>query len=132
MKSRATDLERIRELLCSLPHTVESATESTHWGQKLVYRVGDREAGGRMFCQIDFEDDGREILSFATDPERFHELLELEGVSPAPYRARLRWVALDHLRALPPRDLESLLRDAHARTLDKLPKKAKARLASSA
>jgi hypothetical protein len=52
MRSRVTDLERVRALLCSLPHCVESAAQSTHWGHKLVYRVGDREAGGRMFCQV--------------------------------------------------------------------------------
>ncbi|WP_348640830.1 MmcQ/YjbR family DNA-binding protein [Granulicella arctica] len=73
---------------------VETVSETTQWGNKLVFRVGDQAVGGKMFSQIDFEEDGRAVLSFATDPERFHELIEREGVIPAPYRARLYWIAL--------------------------------------
>lgn len=115
------DLDRLRAFLRALPHTVESTTGSSRWGDKLVFRVGAREAGGLMFCQVDFKADDRTVLSFAAEPARFHDLLEREGITPAPYRARLRWVAIEQADILGRRELEDLLRRAHAITLKKLP-----------
>jgi predicted DNA-binding protein (MmcQ/YjbR family) len=132
MTTRRLDLERIRAFLVRLPHTVESVTESSHWGDKLVFRVGHRDVGGKMFCQVDFEDDGRVILSFTTDPARFRELLEIDGVSPARYRARLHWIAVEDGGAIPVRALEDLLREASAIVMRKLPSKTRAILASPA
>jgi predicted DNA-binding protein (MmcQ/YjbR family) len=51
--------------------------------------VGSQEGGGKIFAQFDFEEDGRAVLSFAAGPERFRQLLEKEGVIPAPYRAHI-------------------------------------------
>jgi predicted DNA-binding protein (MmcQ/YjbR family) len=118
------DAERTREFLRSLPLVVETATDTTRWGDKLVYRVGEQSAGGKMFSQIDFEEDGRAILSFAAGPERFRELIERENVIPAPYRARLHWVALMRWDAIGDSELKELLRNAVAITFAKLPKKA--------
>jgi predicted DNA-binding protein (MmcQ/YjbR family) len=117
------DAERTRTFLRTLPHVVETATDTTRWGDKLVFRAGDQAAGGKMFSQIDFEEDGRAILSFATDPERFHELIERDGVIPAPYRARLHWVALMRWDAIGDSELKELLRKASALTIAKLPKR---------
>jgi predicted DNA-binding protein (MmcQ/YjbR family) len=114
------DVDRLRAFLQALPHTVESVTESSRWGDKLVFRVGGRGQGGLMFCQFDFKPDDRIVLSFATEPARFHELLEREGIVPAPYRARLRWIALERAGLISRRELEDLLRQAHAVTLNKL------------
>jgi predicted DNA-binding protein (MmcQ/YjbR family) len=119
--SSSFDVDRVRAFLLALPHTVESTTESSRWGDKLVFRVGAREQGGLMFCQFDFEPDDRIVLSFATEPARFHDLLEREGIVPAPYRARLRWIALERADLVSRRELEDLLRQAHAVTLNKLP-----------
>lgn len=120
---RHMDAERTRKFLLSLPHVVETVSETVRWGNKLVWRVGDQAAGGKMFAQIDFEEDGRAVLSFATDPERFHELIEREGIIPAPYRARLHWVALEQWNAIRHSELKELLRNAVARAFAKLPKR---------
>jgi predicted DNA-binding protein (MmcQ/YjbR family) len=117
------DAESVRRFVRSLPHAVETAADTTRWGDKVVFRVGDQAAGGKMFCQIDFEKDGRAILLFAANPERFDELIELDGVIPAPYRARLHWVALMRWDAIGDSELKSLLRDAMALTFAKLPKR---------
>jgi predicted DNA-binding protein (MmcQ/YjbR family) len=117
------DAETTRRYLSTLPYVVESASETTRWGNKLVFRVGDQSIGGKMFSQIDFEEDGRAILSFAADPERFQELCERDGVIPAPYRARLHWIALQRWNAFGDAELKELLRNAVAITLAKLPKK---------
>jgi predicted DNA-binding protein (MmcQ/YjbR family) len=117
------DADSVRRFVRSLPHTVETASDTTRWGDKIVFRVGDQASGGKMFCQIDFEKDGRAILSFAAARERFDGLIELDGVIPAPYRARLHWVALIRWDAIGDSALKGLLRDAMALTFDKLPKR---------
>ena len=122
------DAEGTRAFVLTLPGVVETATDTTRWGDKLVFRVGDRAIGGKMFSQIDFEDDGRAILSFAAGPEVFQELIERDGVIPAPFRARLYWVALLRWDAVGDSELKSLLSKATDLTFEKLPKKVQALL----
>jgi predicted DNA-binding protein (MmcQ/YjbR family) len=119
------DNERIREICLALPHTAETL----NWGQVLVYWVGEREIGGKMFAMTNV--DGMEIpvLSFHCGPERFHELLENEGICPAPHLARAWWVALERWDALKPLEVEEELARAHALIYEKLPRRTKAVLA---
>jgi len=117
------DAERARTFMLTLPYVVATGSETRRWGDKLVFRVGAEADGGKMFAQFDFEDDGRAVLSFAAGPEGFRELLERDGVVPAPYRARIYWVALEGWGVLPRAELQELLRRAHALTYAKLPKR---------
>jgi predicted DNA-binding protein (MmcQ/YjbR family) len=116
------DVERLRAFLLTLPHTVETR----QWGNNLVFWVGDKAIGGKMFALINLDDPGprlaRTDLSFATDPERFHQLLEIEGIIPAPYLARAKWIAIQSLNAntLTRTELQELLREANALTYAKL------------
>ena len=66
------------------------------------------------------------MLSFHCGAERFHELLEREGVYPAPHLARASWIALERWDALRPREIEEELARAHGLILEKLPKKTRA------
>jgi predicted DNA-binding protein (MmcQ/YjbR family) len=125
------DAERARAFLLTLPYVVETGSETRRWGDKLVFRVGAQADGGKMFAQFDFAEDGRAVLSFATEPERFHELLEREGVAPAPYRARIHWVALEHWDVFGRKELEELLQRAHMLTYARLPKRTRDLLAVS-
>ena len=125
------DAESIRAFVLSLPHVVETVTDTKQWGDKIVFRIGDQAMGGKMFAQIDFEKDGRAILSFAAGPDRFHELIERDGVIPAPYRARLYWVALLHWDALSSSELKDLLSTARELTLAILPKQTRLQLDKS-
>jgi predicted DNA-binding protein (MmcQ/YjbR family) len=115
------DAERAREFLRKLP-LVE---ETMQWGENLVFWVGDKAVGGKMFAVLNLDADGMAVMSFAADPERFHELVENDGVFPAPYLARLHWVAVQHWSAIPGKELEGLLRNAHDMTYKKLPQKTK-------
>ena len=119
------DNERIREICLSLPHV----TETLNWGSVLVYWVGDRAVGGKMFALTQADGAASPVLSFPCGQERFHELLETEGVCPAPHLARAWWVALERWDALRPREIEAELRRAHALIHEKLPKRTKAILA---
>ena len=120
------DVERIREYLLTLPHTVETR----QWGNNLVFWIGDKAIGGKMFALINLDDPGgtrlaKAALSFAAAPERFHELLEVEGIIPAPYLARAHWIALEHFNVLRKPELEDLLRTAGTLVYHKLPKRTK-------
>ena len=119
------DAEHAHEFLRKLP-LVE---ETMQWGDNLVYWVGDKAVGGKMFAVLNLDADGRAVMSFSAGPERFHELVENDGVIPAPYMARIHWVALERWNAIPGRELESLLRDAREMTYKKLTQKTKDLLA---
>ncbi len=119
------DNERIREFCLSLPHV----TETLNWGHHLVYWVGSREMGGKMFAMTDLEGAGNGVLWFHCGAERFYELVEREGIEPAPHLTRAYWVAVERWDALRPREIEDELRRAHALILAKLPKRTQALLA---
>jgi predicted DNA-binding protein (MmcQ/YjbR family) len=114
------DAERAREFLRKLP-LVE---ETMQWGNNLVFWVGDKAVGGKMFALVTLDAEFP-VMSFSAGPERFHELLENDGVVPAPYMARIHWVAMERWNSIPHRELESLLRDARDLTYEKLPQKTK-------
>jgi predicted DNA-binding protein (MmcQ/YjbR family) len=119
------DNERIRDLCLALPH----AAETVNWGHHLVYWAGDRDLGGKMFAMTDLDGSGAGVLWFHCDAERFHELLEVDGIIPAPYLAKARWVTLERWDALRPRQIEDELRRAHDLIFAKLPPRTKALLA---
>lgn len=119
------DNERIRTICLGLPHVAEVL----NWGHHLVYFVGDREIGGKMFAMTDLDGTGVGVLWFHCGAERFHELLELESICASPYLARAHWVTLERWDALKPREIEEELARAHALIYEKLPKRTKTVLA---
>jgi predicted DNA-binding protein (MmcQ/YjbR family) len=119
------DVERIRAFLLTLPHAVETM----QWGANLVFWVGDKAIGGKMFALVNLDDDGKAIISYSAGPERYSELLETEGILPAPYMARIYWVAVERWSVFRPADWQQELRAAHALTFAKLPPKTRATLA---
>lgn len=119
------DNERIRAICMGLPHV----SETVNWGHHLVYWVADREIGGKMFAMTDLDSTGTGVLWFHCGAERFHELLEVEGIVASPYLAKAYWVTLERWDALRPREIEDELRKAHALIYDKLPKRTKDLLA---
>jgi predicted DNA-binding protein (MmcQ/YjbR family) len=119
------DNERIREICLKLPHV----TETLNWGHHLVYFVGDKDIGGKMFAMTDLDGTGTGVLWFHCGAERFHELLENEGIIASPYLARAYWVTLERWDALRPREIEDELRRAYALIYEKLPRRTKTVLA---
>jgi predicted DNA-binding protein (MmcQ/YjbR family) len=78
-----------------------------------------------MFALLNLDEDHQGVLSFAAGPERYAELLETEGVVPAPYLARAHWVALRHWGVLRSSELEELLKFGHGLVYARLPRKTK-------
>ena len=119
------DAERTRAFLLQLPHVVETM----QWGNNLVFWVGDKAIGGKMFALLNLEGDGRAILSFSAGPESFGELVERDGIIPAPYMARIFWVAAERWDVFRPAEWQLHLTHAHQLTLSKLPPRTRAVLA---
>jgi predicted DNA-binding protein (MmcQ/YjbR family) len=122
------DAERLREYVLSLPHVVETM----QWGANLVYWVGAKAIGGKMFALTNLDEDHKGMLSFAAGPERYAELLETDGVFPAPYLARAHWVAIEHWGVFRNSELKELLESGRRLTYDKLPKRTRDVLAMPA
>jgi predicted DNA-binding protein (MmcQ/YjbR family) len=122
------DAERIRAFILTLPHAVETM----QWGANLVFWVGDKAIGGKMFALVNLDGDGQAVISYSAGPERYSELLETEGIIPAPYMARIYWVAVERWNVFRTPEWEHELRAAHALTFVKLPPKVRAILAMPA
>ncbi|HVU44524.1 MAG TPA: MmcQ/YjbR family DNA-binding protein [Terracidiphilus sp.] len=115
------DNERIREICMAMPHV----TETLNWGHHLVYWVCDRDIGGKMFAMTDLDGSGVGVLNFHCGAERFHELLEREGIRPTPYAAKNFWVTLERWNVLRPWEIEEELRQSYALIYAKLPARTK-------
>ena len=113
------DIEQVRTHCLSFPHV----TEVVLWGNDLVFKIG-----GKMFAVIGLDPASDHCMSFKCTPEKFAELIEKDGIVPAPYVARYHWVALDRFNALSEKELKTLLRTAYDLVLAKLPKRARAEL----
>ena len=105
-------LESLRQICRALP----GATEDVKWGQDLCFCVGSK-----MFAAVNLEPPHQ--LGFKCTPEMFAELIEREGIIPAPYLARAMWVQESELgAALERRELEPLIRASYDLVVAGLPK----------
>jgi predicted DNA-binding protein (MmcQ/YjbR family) len=112
--------ESVRAHCLSFPH----ATENVQWGNDLVFKIA-----GKMFAVMVLEPPAKYVLSFKCTEEKFNELIEQDGIDPAPYMARNKWAALERFDVLSDRELKELLRNSYELVLDKLPKKLRTQLA---
>jgi predicted DNA-binding protein (MmcQ/YjbR family) len=116
------DIEQVHAHCLSFPHV----TEQVLWGNDLVFKIG-----GKMFGVIGLDAASDHCMSFKCTPEKFAELVERDGIVPAPYVARYHWVALERFDTLRDKELKALLRMAYDLVLEKLPKKVKGQLAGA-
>ena len=114
------DLESFRSFCLSLPH----ATEGIQWGDDLLFRIG-----GKIFAITGLE--RYSGVSLKTTPEKFAELLEIEGIEKAAYVGRYHWVSVASLNTLPPSELKELVRASYDLVLAKLPAKSRAKLGAA-
>ncbi len=120
------DVEGIRSFLLSLPYVAETM----QWGDNLVFWVGDKAIGGKMFAVLNLDYvKNSQVIGYAAGPERYAELLEIDGVSPAPYMARMHWVAVQSWNVFQPVRWKNELSAAHGLIYAKLPVRTKAALA---
>ena len=113
--------ERAREFLLGLPHVVETQ----QWGG-ILFWLGDKAIGGKMFVMLNPEAGEGFPVSYPVGQERFNYMLELEGLRPAPYMARIFWVAAERWDAFRDREWQEQFTLAHEMTFAKLPPRTKA------
>ena len=111
-----SDIDRIRRFCLSFPGT----TENMQWGEDLCFKVR-----GKMFTVVDLSKGKEAPICFKCPPEKFQELLEIEGIAPAPYVGRYKWVLLERANVLGSADLEDLIRQSYELVVAKLPKEKK-------
>ncbi len=113
------DIEQAREDCLSFPQ----ATENVQWGNDLVFKIA-----GKMFAVVVLEGASKYCLTFKCTEAKFAELIERDGIDPAPYSARYHWVALETFDALSDKELKTLLKNSYDLVFEKLPKKMKTAL----
>jgi predicted DNA-binding protein (MmcQ/YjbR family) len=119
----ASYVDWVRAFCLSLPH----ATEDVQWEHDLLFRIA-----GKMFCVANLEPGlSPTKMAFKCTPEKFAELVEVEGIIPAPYMARNHWVAMIDMNALRQPELRELIQSSYQLVREKLPKKTQAGLGTT-
>jgi predicted DNA-binding protein (MmcQ/YjbR family) len=96
-------------------HTLPGTTEDVKWEHDLVFSIG-----GKMYTLVCLQTP--HTIAFKCTPEMFAELIEREGIIPAPYLARAMWVQEQELgESLDRRELERLVRTSYELVSAKLP-----------
>jgi len=108
------NIEQLRKFCLSFP----GATENIKWGADLCFCVGEK-----MFCVTGA--DSMTGLSLKCTPEKFEELIERDGIDPAAYVGRYKWVHISDLDAVTPAELKDLIKISYQLVFDKLPPKIK-------
>lgn len=97
--STSMNVESVRNYCLSFPR----AKEKLQWGETLCFKVG-----GKIFAMLSLHS-VPPSLCFKCTPETFTELCEQEGISPAPYVGRYKWVLLERLDVLRTEETEDLI-----------------------
>jgi predicted DNA-binding protein (MmcQ/YjbR family) len=98
------EVDTIRRLCLSLPNS----KEKLQWGETLCFKAGDK-----IFATLNLDLRSKARLAFKCTPEQFTDLLECDGVIPAPYVGRYGWIALEQLDALPDRQIADLIQHSY-------------------
>lgn len=104
--------ETLRALCLSFP----GATEEIKWGNDLSFLVGEK-----MFCST--SEDSDEGASFKVRDEEFKDIISREGIIPAPYLARAKWVYVLDFSRMTDAEWQHYIRQSYELVKDKLPKK---------
>ena len=110
-----------RDALIEHCRKLAGATEDIKWGKDLIFSVG-----GKMFAGFQLPDG--EPIGFKVEPRVFDAMTGKNGVIPAPYMAKHKWVLLENAKALPADDVKALLTRSHELVAAKLPKKTRVAL----
>jgi predicted DNA-binding protein (MmcQ/YjbR family) len=111
------NVDSLRKYCLSFPQ----AAENLQWGEDLCFKVN-----GKIFAVVSLGS-VPQGLCFKCTPEKFAELCEREGIGPAPYVGRYKWVLLERLDILSDSELRELIRVSYEMVASKAKTKAKPR-----
>lgn len=91
------------------------------WGDDLCFK-----AAGKIFAILGLNSVPPGLCLKCT-PDKFAELCEQEGIRPAPYVGRYKWVLVESLEVLGDAELEDLIRQSYEMVATKRKRKSKVR-----
>ncbi len=91
------------------------AKENLQWGETLCFKID-----GKIFATLSL-DSVPPSICFKCALDKFEELLEQEGIKPAPYVGRYKWVLVESLDVLRDAELEELLGESFHMVSAKVP-----------
>jgi predicted DNA-binding protein (MmcQ/YjbR family) len=97
------NVDSVRGYCLSFPQ----AKETLQWGETLCFKVAKKIFATLSLASVP------PSLCFKCTPERFAELCEQEGIRPAPYVGRYKWVLLERLDVLSDEEIEDLIGQSH-------------------
>lgn len=107
------NLEDIRQLAIQLP----GVTEDIKWEDHLCFNVGQK-----MFL-VTSPDKVPITASFKVPDDSFNEFCEREGIIPAPYLARYKWVFIDDVNRVDGEEWKQIINRSYQLIFSKLSKK---------
>ncbi len=113
-ESNGMSIEQLDALCAQWP----GAGRSIKWEVDLVWSVA-----GKMFAIMCMLGPERGRLSFKVDRERFLELTDQPGITPAPYMARAFWISVNEPQMFPEAELAGHVRNSYELVREALPKK---------
>ncbi len=94
------------DLFCG---SLKSTTHVIQWGNASVWKVG-----GKIFAVCSSWGEGPHAkISFKCSDLSFQILAEQDGIIPAPYLARAKWVQIETASAMTDEDLKTYIRTAY-------------------
>lgn len=109
----AATIKKIQAHCTSLPEVIGSRK----WETDFVYTIFEK-----MFCVASTTADGKNHLSFKVDDDLFLAMTERAGFAPAPYLARMKWVAVTDLPKISQSEVNALITQAYRLVVQRLPK----------
>ena len=109
-------VDDIRSIALKLP----GFNEDIKWGNDLCFCIAEK-----MFCVTSLE--GEWKMSAKVEAEDFEELCQREGIIPAPYVARNKWVLIDNTAKLSKKEVSDFIKKSYELVKAKLPKKVQAK-----
>jgi predicted DNA-binding protein (MmcQ/YjbR family) len=106
------NIEQLREFCLSL----KGVTEDIKWGHDLCFCVGEK-----MFCVTGLT--GPLKVSLKVKDGEFDALSSSEGIIPAPYMARNKWIHVEEADRFNKKEWEHYIRQSYEMVKSKLPKK---------
>ncbi|MFI5141799.1 MAG: MmcQ/YjbR family DNA-binding protein [Bacteroidia bacterium] len=111
------NIETIRSICNKLPHV----TEDIKWGNDLCFLIG-----GKMFCVVGLNEELK--VSIKVMDEEFEVLTNLDGIIPAPYVAKHKWVLVEKPNIFNQKKWQLYISQSYSLVKAKLPKKVQAQL----
>ncbi|WP_417671599.1 MmcQ/YjbR family DNA-binding protein [Roseibium sp.] len=101
--------------------TLPATTHVVQWGNASVWKVG-----GKIFAICSsWGDEGQDRINFKCSDMSYSLLTQEEGIVPAPYLARAKWVRVEDTHALSDEDIRAYITAAYKLIAAKLTRKAR-------